>query len=350
MSPAQIAHMLKRAFISALVALTALLSVSLPERAEAALPADVVQTQAPNSALVWHYPKRFEPAVAKLRPKAELSMKRLEQRLALTKPERVDIWLISDLDDFYTWNELPSRAPEWAVGLSLVNKRTVLVKHGVGKDGQLVDLEKTLDHELAHVAVDLARQGKHMPLWFNEGFAQWHAQEWTLENGELVARSAASHTLQPLSALDRSFPDHHNSTSIAYAQSHHFIRYLVNRYGEDFLPQVMSKVRQGESFSVAFTLATGDDFENVQTRWMQGLEQNSSVLSVFADGTLLFFGASLLFLLTWGVRRRRSQLKFETLDDDLEDWGYDVQRYPLPRYTPEQPQTKEVWRALPYSS
>lgn len=320
-----------------------------PTQAQAAIPQDVITRQDPGSALVWHYPRRFEPAVQKLRPKAELSMKHLEQRLALPKAEKIDIWLISKLDHYYEWQDVPSRAPEWAVGLSLVNKRTVLIKHGVSKDGQLVDLDKTLDHELAHVAVDLARQGHHLPLWFNEGFAQWHANEWTLESGELVARSAASKVLPPLSQLDRAFPDHQNNTSIAYAQSHHFIRHLVDRYGESLLPDVMRRVRAGESFSVAFTMVTGDDFENVESRWMQGLAQNSSALSVFADGTMLFFGASLLFLVTWAVRRRRSRRKFETLDDDLEDWGYDPQRYPLPQYSPKDAPTKEVWRALPYS-
>ena len=321
--------------------------------AQAALPSDVVTRQSDSSPLVWHYPKRFEPAIERLMPRAQRSMDSLSERLALPKVERIDIWLISDLDHYYDWNELPSRAPEWAVGLSLVNKRTILVKHGVGKDGALVDLNKTLDHELAHVAVDLARQGHHLPLWFNEGFAQWHAQEWTLESGELVARSAGSRVLLPMESLDRSFPDHQNTTSLAYAQSHHFVRHLVHLYGEQIWPKIMTSVRDGETFSVAFSLATGDDFENVQRRWFMALTQNSSPLSVFADGTLLFFGASVLFVVAWGVRRRRARRKFETLDDGIEawsePWSYDPSRYPLPEYGSKPAPAKEVWRAAAQS-
>ena len=136
----------------------------------------------------------------------------------------------------------------------------------------------------------------------------------------------------PLAKLERSFPGHHQSTSLAYAQSHHFMQHLANHYGEDVFGQILEHIRAGETFSVAFTMATGDDFERVEYRWRAGLAENSSPISNLADGTILFFGASLLFLVAWAVRRRRSREKFEHLDDGLDGWDYDPSRYRIPGY------------------
>lgn len=306
--------------------------VLLPSTAAAAIPSDVTVRPGANGAVQMHYPKRFEKAANKLETQAIDSIARLEYRLGLEDMSGIDVYLVDDLDDYFTWNQIPSRAPQWAIGLSLVNRKTVLVRHGLGPNRQIVDIEKTFDHELAHVAIDVARQGNHVPLWFNEGFASFQADEWTLERGEEVARAAATGTLIPLKKLDRSFPDHQQTTSLAYAQSHHFVRYLADRYGEDVFADIMKEIRAGETFSVAFTLTTGDDFEVMEKKWREALAEGSSPLSGLADGTILFFGASLLFLVAWAKRRRRSREKFERLDDGLEGWDYDPARYKLPGY------------------
>ena len=315
-----------------LLMLCALAMGSAPVSAQAALPADVITRPGARGAITMHYPQRFSRAASTLDTQARDSIAKLEHRLGMQGMEGIDVWLLSDLDDYFTWNEVASRAPTWAIGLSLVNRKTVLVRHGLGPDRQLVDIHKTFDHELAHVAIDVARQGHPVPRWFNEGFASFQADEWTLERGEEVARAAATHTLIPLKKLEHTFPDHQQTTSLAYAQSHHFVRHLATRYGEDVFSGILAQIRRGETFSVAFTMTTGDDFERVEKSWREDLAQGSSPLSGLADGGILFFGASLLFLVAWAKRRRRSREKFARLDDELEGWDYDPARYKLPSY------------------
>lgn len=301
--------------------------------AVAAVPGDVIERPGADGAVTLHYPDRFEPVMDDFEDQAVVSLSKLRYRLGLDEIRDVDVWLVSRLDDYFEWNEVPGRAPEWAIGLSLVDRKTVLVRHGLGPDRQIVNIEQTFDHELAHVAIDVARQGNHVPRWFNEGFASWHAGEWTLERSEMVARAAASSTLIPLKKLDRTFPDHHQSTSLAYAQSHHFVNRMAEDYGEDVFGKILSRIRRGETFSVAFTMVTGDDFEAAELDWRTGLAANSSAISNLADGTIMFFGAGVLFLLAWAKRRRRSREKFERLDDHVEGWDYDPMRYRLPGYT-----------------
>ncbi len=322
-----------------LLTLTILVSgalISTPSGAEAAIPDHVVTRPGQHAALTLNYPERFDKAAGQLDEQAVVSLSRLKYRLGIEQMPPIDVWLVSDLDDYFVWKELPGRAPTWAIGLSLVNRQTVLVRHGLGPNRQLVDIHDTFDHELAHVAIDVARQGHHVPRWFNEGFASYHADEWTLERGEEVVRAAATSSLIPLKELDRTFPDHAQVTSLAYAQSHHFTRFLAERYGEDVFGKLITRIREhDESFSVAFTMVTGDDFEVVELSWRTGLAENASPISNLADGTPLFFGASLLFLIAWLVRRRRTRERFEHLDDYLEGWDADPARYQLPQYRPQ---------------
>ncbi len=298
----------------------------------AAVPEDVVNRPGQHASLQMHYPERFEKAAAQLDEQAVKSLTRLQYRLGLEEMPEVDVWLISDLDDYFEWNDIPGRAPKWAIGLSLVDRHTVLVRHGLGPNRQIVNIEDTFDHELAHVAIDVAREGHHVPRWFNEGFASYHAGEWTLERSEEVARAGATSDLIPFKDLDRTFPDHAQVTSLAYAQSHHFMQFLAKRYGEDVFGKLIHRIRENdESFSVAFSMVTGEDFEVQELNWRAALAENSSPFSNLADGTPLFFGASVLFLVAWFVRRRRRRKRFEHLDDYLEGWDADPSRYQLPQ-------------------
>lgn len=325
----QLASQHLRKLIASVMALLVL--VMTPTMGFAQVPEDVVERDGARGQIVMHYPERFENAAQELDEQAIVSLSKLQYRLGIEHFDPIDVWLVSDLDDYFTWNSVPGRAPTWAIGLSLVNRKTVIVRHGLGPNRQIVDIHDTFDHELAHVAIDVARQGRHIPLWLNEGFASHHADEWTLERGEQVVRAAATSSLIPLKDLDQQFPDHAQVTSLAYAQSHHFVRFMAEQYGEDVFGKIISRVSQNdETFSVAFTMVTGDDFEVVEMDWRNNLAENASPISNLADGTVLFFGASLLFLLAWAKRRRRSKEKFERLDDGLEGWEYDPTRYRLP--------------------
>ncbi len=322
-------HRLHKIWLAIALALTLTFAAT---GATAAVPSDVVSRPAAGGSIMLHYPERFEPAAEQIEQRARIQLPVLASRLGVDAFPVIDVWLISDLDEFFEWNEVPSRAPEWAIGLSLTNRHTVLVRHGLGPDRTVVDIEKTFDHELAHVAIDVARRGHHVPLWLNEGFASWSAGEWTLERSELVARSAASNQLIPLENLESQFPPHHATTSLAYAQSHHLVNALATEYGNDVFARILDHIRAGETFSVAFTLVTNDDLGMFERRWRADLTEGSSPLSALASGEIFFFGASILFVVAWAVRRRKSRRKFEHLDDGLEGWDYDPDEYSVPGY------------------
>ncbi len=289
-------------------------------------------TSMTEAGITYHYPKPFQPAVDKMRADLTDDIQKLQKNLGVPNLAPVDVWVVKRIPDYFTWHEIPNRAPEWAVGLSLSNQKTVLILNGAGKGGAPVDLVDTLQHELAHVAVDVAAGYKRMPRWFHEGYAIKHAEEWDAERSDVLSKGAAMGTLQPFADLTNSFPPHQQSVSLAYAQSYHFVNHIQKEFGDEIFAEILADVRRGKSFDTAFKHQTGHSVAVVEAKWKSGLESNVSIWAVFADEMILFFGASLLFLVAFGVRRHRTSKKLASMamDEAGDGWDYDESRYPLP--------------------
>jgi hypothetical protein len=294
------------------------------------IPEQVVTKLSRDGALRYHFPVYYADGVARLEPLGEQSVRALRRELGLEGGQIIDVWLTERLDDYFVWHHQPSAAPSWAVGLSLTNRRTVLLRQALGQGGTVEELRRTFKHELAHVAIDEARSGGFVPRWLHEGYAQHHAQEWTLERGEQVSRMAASGQLIPLRYLETSFPSHQDAVSLAYSQSLHFVRHLTRLYGEDVFGRALALVRQGVPFHVAMAQVTGQTMEELEAQWRRGLTERTTPWSNLADGSFLLVPGVLLFLYGWRRRRSERADKFARLDDGVGQWGYDPQRYKLP--------------------
>jgi hypothetical protein len=281
--------------------------------------------------LEYHYPEGAEKAVDQLVEAAPDTIAKLDRELRLESLEGVQVWVLPEVDDYFEITGAPGRPPGWAVGLSLTDRSTVIVVNGTGPNGQLVDLVKTFRHELAHVAFDRRRKGRSVPRWFNEGFAILHAEEWTAERSDALTKAASVGNLKSFDDLTRTFPAHHNSASLAYDQSFHFVRWLGERHGEDIYADIFDQMGQGKDFEAAMKSATGRSLKLNEAIWKQELESASNFWAFLSDETVQFFGASLLFVVAWLITRYRRRKRLESMEDDVPaDWDYDETRYPLP--------------------
>ncbi|MEZ4461307.1 MAG: peptidase MA family metallohydrolase [bacterium] len=281
--------------------------------------------------LVFHYPPQYEAASRPLREDAPGYLRDLRSELAFDALDGIDVWVVRDVADYFTVHGLENRAPKWAAGLSLSNRSVVIIAMRPAPGAKPDEFETTFHHELVHVALDRAAGGRALPRWFHEGFAVMHADEWSPERSEMLSRAAAQGALMSFGDLTSAFPEHHNSASLAYAQSFHFVREWQTRYGSDVYAKVLSRVRNGEPFHQAFRNVTDDSLMVAEARWLQGLKNASSMWSMFNDGVLIFFGAAILFLVAWWMRRNRNAQKLQSMDTDgSAQWDYDESSYPLP--------------------
>lgn len=124
------------------------------------------------------------------------------------------------------------------------------------------DIDELVLHELTHVvmyqqASDRTKwRRRYIPLWFREGMASFTAKQayrWpTLED---LARYTEAHPLQdPLGNPD---PLYRNQSDIVYAAAHHSFAFLVRRYGQERIRQVLAAMQEGADFDGAFRQVLG---------------------------------------------------------------------------------------------
>jgi hypothetical protein len=178
------------------------------------------------------------------------------------------------------------------------------------------DLAEVFRHELAHLALHEALEGRHVPLWLNEGFAIHVSGESQLARMQTLWTATLSETLMPLSQLDQHFPDDIVQTPTAYAESADVVRYLLRtRYSQRFIA-MLRRVRSGQPFASAMNDAYGFEVYGVgenslEDEWRRDVAKRYSFWPVLLSGSMVWIGALGLFVV--GYYRKRKQQRV-TLD------------------------------------
>ena len=136
--------------------------------------------------------------------------------------------------------------------------------------GSYEDLRHVVVHELTHAytfdmlyagsaASLIARQGFYsVPLWFAEGMAEYFSLGME-SNAEIFLRDGTVEGYLPPLAYSGGY--------IVYKQGQSAISYLVSRYGEDRLRDVLRRARQMRNFDRAFDKSVGLSVPKFDEQW-----------------------------------------------------------------------------------
>ena len=140
------------------------------------------------------------------------------------------------------------------------------------------DVDRLLLHELSHVML-YQRAGdadtwrhKGIPLWFDEGLASVTAQQAYRWPGlEDLARWYQAHGTQddPL----RPSPElYRQQNALVYGAAHHALSFLVQRYGEQVVRDLMDRMGEGLRFDEAFEQVIGLSRERFEGEFRRYVE------------------------------------------------------------------------------
>jgi hypothetical protein len=206
--------------------------------------------------------------------------------------------------------------PKYAEGVAYPRLGLILLTIDPKYPNTEHDLSEVFRHELAHLALHEALEGRHVPLWLNEGFAIHLSGESQIARMQTLWTATLSETLMPLSQIDRHFPDDIVQTPIAYAESADVVRYLLRtRYSQRFVA-MLRRVRSGQPFASAMTDAYGFEVYGVgenslEDEWRRDVAKRYSFWPVLFSGSMVWIGALGLFVV--GYYRKRKQQRV-TLD------------------------------------
>jgi hypothetical protein len=294
-------------------------SPKLPERAPITTPNDVPEVSPgeltiPEIPSGWvtrdlgwlklSYPTVASERVATLLTDADAIKAQLADLLGQPVLARVEVRITPTFAEMSKLAPIGAPPPAYASGVAYPRLHLILISMMAPRGADATDLDEVFRHELAHVALEDAAPGRHVPAWFNEGLAVGFARENGIERQKVLTTAVINGTLLPLADLDRGFPRDPAEVSVAYAESVDFLRFLQARSDRLRFASTIERVRDGQAFDRALGDAYGTDLRKLEFQWRSDVERRYSLIPLLAGGGILWVGV--IGALGWGyVKKRR---------------------------------------------
>jgi hypothetical protein len=198
---------------------------------------------------------------------------------------------------------------DYAVGMAYPSAHLILLSMQAPVTWEATDLAEVLQHELAHLALDEAVAGHHVPLWFNEGLAMYESGEGRWLRWQTLSYAALGDRLIPLSDLDRAFPRDATGVGLAYAESADVVRFLARDVDRARFGSLVQRVRVGVAFNRALEDAYSTDVRKLEYEWREDVKKHLRLLPLLTGGGLFGALTGALLMAAWVRRRRHARAK-----------------------------------------
>ena len=141
-------------------------------------------------------------------------------------------------------------------------------------------LAATIAHELTHIAIEhaIGEPPRNVPAWLHEGVATVveSAVAERFSYKDIVEAAFEADRLISLRGLTGSFPVQSTGALLAYAQSNSFVRFIIDRWGESAITDILDAYRQGASQDSALRQAVGLGLNALEAEWLATLDQSDA--------------------------------------------------------------------------
>ncbi len=238
-------------------------------------------------------------------------------------PRRAVIFLAPDEE---RWEALTGgRVPHWGAGVAIpALDRIVMPVFQTPWDGFQSEAP-TVRHEWAHLALHDYLEGLRIPRWFDEGFAQWSAGGWNVQEAWRLRVVLARGAAPPLDSLTLAWPRDRAGAELAYLLSATAVSFLVERSGERGIEFFLARWRESGDFEESFRRTFGMSTGAFERQWIAHVKRRYGWLLILGQSTVLWLGLGLALLVLFRIRRRRDRermaaLRAEELPDDPAWW------------------------------
>ncbi|TMQ73337.1 MAG: hypothetical protein E6K80_00385 [Candidatus Eisenbacteria bacterium] len=220
---------------------------------------------------VYYYPE-LDSLARRVLDLAEKTNAVLSVSMGHSLTRRVPIILYGSHNDFSQTNVTPELIDAGTGGFTELLRNRVVIPFM----GPYEDLRHVVVHELTHAymfdmlyggaaGAMLARQSFYqVPLWFAEGLAEYNSLGME-SNAEMFLRDGTISGYLP--------PLEYAGGYIVYKQGQSAVSYLVDRYGEPRLRDLLQRMRQMHSFERAFQRSLGVPVERFDDQWREWLRK-----------------------------------------------------------------------------
>ncbi len=269
-----------------------------------------------KASILFAYPPEIEARVQPLIEASGQVRAELITRLGQPVLRDVAVYVARTRAEMATLAPEGAPYPSYAGGVAYSSLGLVLLTLEPDSANARHNLGEVFRHELAHVALHDALEGRPVPRWFNEGFAVFASGESSFPRLQTLWTATLADTLIPLNQLERGFPRDATTASIAYAQAADIVRFLVRTQERHRFERLVELMRQERPFEEAVKAAYGLEVAQLEYEWRQDVARRYTFWPVFFSGGFIWVGAVALFVWGWKRRRRRDRQTLARWDQE----------------------------------
>ena len=175
----------------------------------------------------------------------------------------------------------------WVGGVAAARFNLIVLYASEFKWGRST-LAATIAHELTHIAIEhaIGEPPRAIPTWLHEGLATVveSAVAERFSYDDIAQAAFEADRLISLRGLTGSFPVHSGGALLAYAQSNSFVKFIIDRWGESAITEILDAYRQGASQDRALRQAVGLGLNALEAEWLATLDQSDAAPTASAGG------------------------------------------------------------------
>ena len=181
------------------------------------------------------------------------------------------------------------------------------------KSGDVVNSPRVLLHEIVHLFFAEKIPGRRVPVWLNEGVADYLSGERIeLRQKVILSEALLNKKLLELNSLDTLLDFHRSKAGLAYTQALSAVEFFVLTFGEAKLRDLIFILNTERSFNIAFTKVTGIEFIDFEVSWFEYVDDNYRWLIVLNFDNLLWITMGVLAVLAIVAIRYRNRKKLKS--------------------------------------
>lgn len=155
---------------------------------------------------------------------------------------------------------------EWTGGVAFT--RYGIIAIGISPDN-LQWGKRAVAHELTHLVIHQMTSNPYndLPTWLSEGLAMYTEGALGLEYTAYLDKAISEEKLVSVRSLSSPFSAYAGQSYLAYAQSYSLVNFLISRYGQTQMLELLLTFREGSSYDDALEQVYGFNMDGLDTLW-----------------------------------------------------------------------------------
>jgi hypothetical protein len=231
----------------------------------------------------------------------------------------VNIIIVESADEFKSYSQ--SQLPDWTGAAYLITQDVILLKTPTSKN---LNFKRDFLHELSHFFFHKKFNGENIPLWYNEGLAEYlSGKSIDLHSGLVLSNAIWAKTIVPFKEIDSLLLFSQQKAELAYVQSLSAVLFIKEKLND---PQKWSDFQEMISengWTSTLTKSLNMDEIDFEISWYRHIEDKYRWLFILNVENLIWVILFIVLALGMYLIRNRNRKLLKKWEAEEQMYGYE---------------------------